>query len=72
MKFKAKQRADGTWAVFTGKKYFTGSVTPHKRTAEIEALHRSGRWYQDQIDKVDARLDELGAFDHSDPHGYMC
>lgn len=76
MRFKAKQVLNGTnkgkWAVFTGTKYFTRTVTEDKQAAEIEALKETGRWHQAQIDKVDIALRKLGALDERDPHGYMC
>ena len=71
MKYKAKQMKNGKWAVFTGKQYFTDTVTENKHDATVRALEMSGCWYRDQIDKVDDALRKLGAFDENDGHGYM-
>lgn len=39
MKYNAKQMNDGKWAVFTGKKYFTSTVTDDKNEAEKVPLY---------------------------------
>ena len=72
MKYQAKQLRDGNWAVFSGKSYWRNTVTENERNAKVEALHMSGRWHGEQIDKIDNALRELDAFNESDGHGYMC
>lgn len=76
MKYKAKKiekgKNEGKYAVFTGKKYFTNSVTDNKEAAEVDALMRSGHWYNDQVLKIQEKLIELGEVDPGDPRGWLC
>lgn len=72
MKYSAKQLSNGNWAVFAGKRYFTSSETADKQQAEIEAIHRSGCWYEDQIRKCNEWLEANDPnYDPSDPRAYL-
>ena len=66
-----KQLADGRWAAFTGKKYYSATVRDTKNKATVARLEEIGREAQDIIDAVDRRLEKLGALDAKDPHGYL-
>jgi hypothetical protein len=73
MKYKAGQLNDGTWAVLTGSKYFTESLTDSKQAAERDALIRSMQWYYEKsVEAWDAGID-AGIIDHSeDRTDYLC
>lgn len=71
MKYNAKQMNDGNFAVFTGKQYFTDTITSNERDAHVRALQLSAQWHQEQIDKAMNELDKLGAIDPRDPKGFL-
>ena len=55
MKYRADQLSNGQYAVFTGRKYFTATVTDSKTEAERNAFIESMRWHQWQIDLYQLR-----------------
>lgn len=71
MKYWAIKLNDSQWAVNAGNGLCYAGTIGSEHKAKIKALHMSGNWYQDQIDKVDKELRKLDAFDETDPHGYM-
>ena len=71
MKYRADQLANGQYAVFTGKRYFSTTLTDIQSEAEIRALEMSGAWYREQADAAHTRLTELDAVDSTDPYGYL-
>lgn len=66
MKYRAKQLSNGQYAVFTGRKYFTGTVTDSKTEAERNAFIESMRWHQWQIDKIEREMDNSGLFEYGE------
>ena len=66
MKYKAKQLSNGQYAVFTGRKYFTATVTNSKTEAERNAFIESMRWHQWQIDKIEREMDNSGLFEYGE------
>ena len=52
MKYQAKRLSNGSWAVFSGKRYFTGTETVIENEAIEEALIRSMIFYQGQMDNA--------------------
>ena len=50
MKYSAKKTTDGKWAVFTGKKYFTDTLSESEAFVKEQALLMSMSWHQSQID----------------------
>ena len=73
MKYKAGQLNDGKWAVLTGSKYFTESVTDSKQAAERDALIRSMQWYYAMSEEAWQAGINAGIIDHSeDRTDYLC
>ena len=68
---KEMKSKPGTWAVFTGVRYFTDTETDSERAAEIRALKMSAQWYRAQSDKAHSKLESLGAIEVMDPYGYL-
>lgn len=66
MKYKAKQLESGEWAVFTGTRYFTGSVTTSEKAAMKDALKRSAQWYYIQAEEAYAQAEKEGLLDEYD------
>lgn len=71
-KFTAKQLHSGEWAVFTGKSFFTSTVTAFENEARIAAAHRTALWHQAQMDKAEKEMRKLGAFDNGTDFGDWC
>lgn len=74
MRLNVRQLQDGRWAAFTSQKsnrYYMATVRDTERDAKIARLQEIGRDAQAVIDSVDKQLDEMGALDHGDPHGYL-
>ena len=73
MKYKAGQLNNGKWAVLTGSKYFTESVTDSKQAAERDALIRSMQWhYEKSIEAWEAGID-AGIIDRGEERAdYLC
>ena len=69
MKFQSKELKSGRYGVCCGKKIEAVYLT--EREAKIASLHATAVWHQQQIDKVDRALDEMGELSPTDPHGYM-
>lgn len=66
-----KQLQNGKWAAFTGKAFYTATVSDTEREARIARLQEIGREGQDRIDAADRELRALNALDEKDPHGYL-
>lgn len=66
MKYRADQLSNGQYAVFTGRKYFTDTVTDSKAEAKRNAFIESMRWHQWQIDKIERDMDNSGLFEHGE------
>ena len=66
MKYRADQLSNGQYAVFTGRKYFTDTVTNSKTEAERNAFIESMRWHQWQIDKIKRDMDNSGLFEYGE------
>ena len=62
MKYNAKQLADGSYAVFEGRKYFTSTVTDNEPAAQKQALIMSAQWYYHMAEK---------AFDEAEKNGLL-
>ena len=59
MKYRADQLSNGQYAVFTGRKYFTDTVTDSKAEAKRNAFIESMRWHQWQIDKIEREMEGI-------------
>ena len=59
MKYNAKQLPTGDFAVFTGKKYFTNTVTSNYLEAKQQACVMSMGFYKEQADKAWEELQKL-------------
>ena len=66
MKYRADQLRNGQYAVFTGKKYFTDTVTDSREQAEKFAMVESMRWHQWQMDKIEREMDNSGLFEYGE------
>ena len=66
MKYRADQLSNGQYAVFTGRKYFTDTVTDSKAEAKRNAFIESMRWHQWQIDKIEREMDNSGLFEYGE------
>lgn len=72
MRLNVKQLADGKFAAFAGKRaVYTNTIRDTEREAKIARLHQIGQDAQAVIDRVDAELRKLDAYDERDPHGYL-
>jgi hypothetical protein len=62
MKHKAVRLDDGDWVVDMGRKFFrrVGEGEPTRQNAELWAIVYSAHWYQEQLDKCMAKLEERG------------
>ena len=69
MKYNAKQLNNGQWAVFTGKQYWTHTVSDTKEEAHIWAIKESAIWHQKQLDKLE---DEFGIVEGSTLKEWIC
>ena len=66
MKYSAKRMTDGKWAVFTGKSYFTATVTDTQKVAERKALVMSAQWYYNQACEAYEIAEKKGLLDEYD------
>lgn len=77
MKYKAdKFTVDGKvfFAVVASsrkREYFTNTVRPTMKEAEIAALHMAACWHRRQMDIVHSKLYEMDALEDGDEYGYL-
>jgi hypothetical protein len=64
MKYNAKKlNNSNSFAVFSGKKYFTNTVTTNEKQAKEQALIMSMQFYQEQMDNAFSELCKLSGTD---------
>lgn len=71
MKYRADQLSNGQYAVFTGRKYFTDTVTDSKEQAEKFAMVESMVWHRNQMDKIISKAEDSGYFEGENVHDYL-
>ena len=71
MKYRADQLRNGQYAVFTGKKYFTDTVTDSKEQAEKFAMVESMVWHRNQMDKIIRKAEDSGYFKGENVYDYL-
>ncbi len=71
MKYRADQLRNGQYAVFTGRKYFTDTVTDSKEQAEKFAMVESMVWHRNQMDKIISKAEDSGYFEGENVHDYL-
>lgn len=54
MKYNAKQLKSGEWAVFTGRKYFTDTISNTQEEAHLRAIEKSAQYHQMQVWDLEA------------------
>lgn len=59
VRYRVREKESGYWVVTQGNKYFPGTMTNCRKSAQIAAIEMSKEWYEGQIELHIDKLREM-------------